>query len=158
MREILFRAKTVKNVRWIYGDLFKTGTDPSDGEWAIGYWDDEDGWMNEPVQPETIGQFTGYQDSMNVRIFEGDIVNVHLHEYDMVGRFSTKTDLKPYYRAVVSYNERMCKYELLFEQNEQFNGTSHIVSCEIGWGHEQFLVVGKYIDDPFPLERDRQQR
>ena len=107
MREILFRAKTVKNVRWIYGDLFKTGTDPSDEEWAIGYWDDESGWMNEQVQPETIGQYTGYQDSMNVRIFEGDIVNVHLHEYDMVGRFSTKTDLKPYYRALVSYNERI---------------------------------------------------
>ena len=67
MREIEFRAKTVKNVRWIYGDLFKTGTDPSDEEWAIGYWDDESGWMNEQVQPETIGQYTGYQDSMNVR-------------------------------------------------------------------------------------------
>ena len=93
MREILFRAKTLKDVRWIYGDLFKTGTDPSDKEWAIGYWDDESGWMNEQVQPETIGQYTGYQDSMNVRIFEGDIVNVHLHEYDMVGRFSTKTDV-----------------------------------------------------------------
>ena len=25
MREIEFRAKTIKDVRWIYGDLFKTG-------------------------------------------------------------------------------------------------------------------------------------
>ena len=55
MREIEFRAKTLKDVRWIYGDLFKTGTDPSDEEWAIGYWDDESGWMNEQVQPDTIG-------------------------------------------------------------------------------------------------------
>ena len=154
MREILFRAKTVKNVRWIYGDLFKTGTDPSDGEWAIGYWDDEDGWMNEPVQPETIGQFTGLLDSNNVRIFEGDIINVTFHEYDRVGRFCACTDLKPYYRGVVTWNDKLGKYEILIEKNSQFNGNSHIVSCEIGWGHEEFLVVGKYIDDPFPLQRD----
>ena len=55
MREILFRAKTVKNVHWIWGDLFHAGTEPSDGEFAISYWDDEDGWMNENVQPGTIG-------------------------------------------------------------------------------------------------------
>ena len=156
MREITFRAKTVKNVRWIYGDLFKTGTDPSDEEWAIGYWDDEDGWMNERVQPETIGQFTGLLDSNNVRIFEGDIVNVTFHEYDRVGRFYACTDLKPYYRGVVTWNDRLGKYEILIEKNSQFNGSSHIVSCEIGWGHEEFLVVGKYIDDPFPLQRDEQ--
>ena len=154
MREILFRAKTVKNVRWIYGDLFKTGTDPSDEEWAIGYWDDEDGWMNEQVQPETIGQFTGLLDSNNVRIFEGDIVHVCFNEYDRVGRFCACTDLKPYYRGVVTWNDRLGKYEILIEKNSQFNGNSHIVSCEIGWGHEEFLVVGKYIDDPFPLQRD----
>ena len=158
MREILFRAKTLKDVRWIYGDLMRSGTDPADGEYDIMYWDDESGWMQEHIDPKTIGQFTGYLDSMNVRIFEGDIVNVHLHEYDRVGRFYTKTEYKPYYRALVSYNETTCKYELLLEQNEQFNGTSHILSCEIGWGHEQFLVVGKYIDDPFPLEKDRPQR
>ena len=158
MREILFRAKTVKNVHWIYGDLFHAGTEPSDGEFAISYWDDEDGWMNEQVQPETIGQFTGLLDSNNVRIFEGDIVNVTFHEYDRVGRFCACTDLKPYYRGVVTWNDRLGKYEILIEENSQFNGTSHIVSCEIGWGHEEFLVVGKYIDDPFPLERDRQQR
>lgn len=156
MREILFRAKTVKNVRWIYGDLFKTGTDPSDEEWAIGYWDDEDGWMNEQVQSETIGQFTGLLDTNNVRIFEGDIVNVTFHEYDRVGRFYACTDLNPYYRGVVTWNDRLGKYEILIEENSQFDGTSHIVSCEIGWGHEEFLVVGQYIDDPFPLQRDEQ--
>jgi hypothetical protein len=158
MREILFRAKTVKNVHWIYGDLFHAGTEPSDGEFAISYWDDEDGWMNERVQPETIGQFTGLLDKNGKRIFEGDIVNVTFHEYDRVGRFCACTDLKPYYRGVVTWNDRLGKYEILIEENSLFDGTSHIVSCEIGWGHEEFLVVGQYIDDPFPLERDRQQR
>ena len=69
MREILFRAKTVKNVHWIWGDLFHAGTEPSDGEFAISYWDDEDGWMNENVQPGTIGQFTGLLDKHGKRVF-----------------------------------------------------------------------------------------
>ena len=82
MREILFRAKTVKNVHWIWGDLFHAGTEPSDGEFAISYWDDEDGWMNENVQPATIGQFTGLLDKNGKRIFEGDIVEcVSWNEY-----------------------------------------------------------------------------
>ena len=74
MREILFRAKTVKNVHWICGDLFHAGTEPSDEEFAISYWDDEDGWMNENVQPATIGQFTGLTDKNGKDIYEGDIV------------------------------------------------------------------------------------
>lgn len=32
MREIRFRAKTIKDGQWIEGDLFRAGTEPSDGE------------------------------------------------------------------------------------------------------------------------------
>ena len=88
IREILFRAKTVKNVRWVCGDLFHAGTEPSDGEFVICYWDDEDGWMNENVQPGTIGQFTGLLDRNGKRIFEHDIVRRHTtdgYEIDRIG-------------------------------------------------------------------------
>lgn len=74
MRQIKFRAKTIKNVHWVWGDLFRAGTEPSDGEFAINYWDDEDGWMNENVQPGTIGQFTGLTDEFEREVYEGDII------------------------------------------------------------------------------------
>ena len=75
MREIQFRAKALKEKRWVYGDLLHAGTDPSDGEWEIMYWDDESGWMQERVDPATIGQFTGCLDKYGNRVWEGDIVD-----------------------------------------------------------------------------------
>lgn len=155
MREIRFRAKTIKGGQWIDGDLFRAGTEPGDGEFAISYWDEESGWMNENVRPDTICQFTGLKDKNGTDIFEGDVLNVKLDpQWDYLGRFRGKTDIPPYLKAVVRYNERMCRFELLLEENEQC-GDHHLVTCEIGWGHEEFLIVGKFIEMPFKLEIER---
>lgn len=157
MREIGFRGKTIKGGEWKYGDLIKTNGATGDG-WAIQYYDPESGWMVEDVRENTIGQFIGLVDSMGQRIYEGDILNVELKdEYDYLGRFKDRTDMPPYLKAVVRYNERWCKFELLLEENEQC-GDHHLVTCEIGWGHEVFLIVGKFIETPFKLEIDRRER
>lgn len=83
MREIKFRGKTIKGGQWIQGDLFRAGTDPSDGEFAISYWDEESGWMSENVQSNTVGQFTGLLDKDGREIYEGDIVTNRVHNYQV---------------------------------------------------------------------------
>ena len=151
MREILFRGKTFHG-DWIYGDLVQTNGKTGDG-WAIQYYDTENGWMTEDVQQQSIGQFTGLVDSKKVRIYEGDVVHAYLSEYDRLDRFRVKMNLPKYYKGVVVYNERQCKFEVMFEVNDQC-GDHHLLSCEFGWGHEKFIVVGKYIDKPFKLQND----
>lgn len=72
MRQIVFRGKTFKG-KWIYGDLFRTPGNTGDGV-AIQYWDETDGWMNEDIQVNTIGQYTGLYDKKDKPVFEGDII------------------------------------------------------------------------------------
>lgn len=82
MRQIRFRAKALKGRRWVYGDLLHAGTDPADGEFEIMYWDDESGWMQERIDPDTIGQLTSLRDINGKDIYEGDILDVSYADED----------------------------------------------------------------------------
>ena len=61
MREIIFRAKEEPYGGWVEGYLV--------GQKHIGNWPE-----CKPIDPETVGQYTGMTDKNGKRIFEGDIL------------------------------------------------------------------------------------
>ena len=80
MREIMFRGKRIDTGEWAFGFLDKRPSPIQIGDgspWIIHTPpvdpDDEGGLYN--VQPETVGQFTGFRDSAKNRIFDGDVLH-----------------------------------------------------------------------------------
>lgn len=63
MREILFRGKDDPGGAWVEGYLV--------GPKHIGNW-----VVCHPIDPETVGQFTGLTNRNGKRIFEGDIIKL----------------------------------------------------------------------------------
>lgn len=74
MREIEFRGKRTGGTEWLYGDLNQI-----DGKVFIMDRRPETP-LNSPdwfeVDPETVGQYTGFTDSYENKLYEGDIVNL----------------------------------------------------------------------------------
>lgn len=104
MREILFRGKQIDTDEWVYGwyaplvcndrTVIPCIKDSNGSDWK--------------VKPETVGQYTGFTDDKDVRIFEGDIVNVH---YD---------DGTSYLTEVRAYGNTLC----VDIEYDQYNFTS----------------------------------
>ncbi|WP_159467980.1 YopX family protein [Dyadobacter sp. 3J3] len=80
-REIIFRAKSVHNGEWVYGNFIHSKRFAGCGnEFRI---HNPETGLESDVIPETVGQFIGMEDIKTIAIYEGDIVQ----EYVMEDRF-----------------------------------------------------------------------
>ena len=124
-REILFRAKSIDNGKWVDGYLFKIWED------AFILWGTTNGIPNQiQVDPKTIGQSTCLQDKNGKTIFEGDIVN-------------SWADLDGIYKREVYYGNN-CGLE--------FSPLSGSTLCKANEKH--FEVIGNIHDNPNLLKAE----
>lgn len=125
MREIRFRGKSIKDGKWLYGFFAIIDDKPAiitdSIEWIDGSelrgtcWDYVDG--------NTVGQFTGLQDSTGKDVYEGDIVRTSIAK-DSVG--------------VVEWNNDKASFVVHMKGREQWYPLSNSYTI-IGNIHDQKL-------------------
>lgn len=112
MREIKFKAKRLDNGKWIYGDLnhFVDGV----------YISNDHGCNIAQVDPDTVCQFTGFQDMAGTDIYEGDILVSCVYPFYICSHSNDK--FNPDYVGIVSWNEHVGRFELKLRKNYSIQG------------------------------------
>lgn len=141
MREILFRGKRADNGEWVYGAYYKqehyygyekiahciiTTKEVLSDDIALDY---------DEVITETIGQYTGLTDKNGKKIFEGDIIKVHVE---------TLTKMWDIIGVVENYN---ASYGFYYENRQHF-----IAFNKTSWNVRWYEVIGNIYDNPELLE------
>ena len=139
MRSIIFRGKSLKNKKWVYGDLMRNicatrivcykETDNESGQRAD--------WDYIEVDDSTVGQYIGLKDRNGKEIYEGDILH---YTRKRIGE-----EDKEYYREVTFHNGCFCMY---VPNHFTHSGLcNHIVNGILDWE-----VVGNKFDNPEMLK------
>lgn len=129
MREIKFRGRDGDD--WYYGSLYVDSV----GRTAIA---EKKNWWIKPVNAETVGQYTGLNDSNGKEIYEGDILEfVHILSWDDVDEKSVGVvEFKYYSFEVVPSDASVMSLFDLDCNRKQF----------------PFTVIGNIHDNPELLE------
>ena len=151
MRTIKFRGKKPTNGVWVYGSLvysneiqaaiyFQTGRGlVKSMEWVY-------------VNPETVGQFTGFLDKNGKEIYEGDVLRSDEYPYSCIG--DKKRDN---YYAVVYYCEEGACFGTVTAKNpsSDVGGISDGILDDVEREKMQdFEVIGNVHDEEWKQYRE----
>lgn len=133
MREILFRGKDSITKSWVYGALVQQQDDPlKEKAFIISYSNYQFGDFSEAVMhevdPETVGQCTGFGDKNGNKIFEGDIVSI----------CNSKT-----FFFIVYWNHAVKSFIL----KSTVNGVN-VIDCNVLDSTQDIEVIGNIYDNP----------
>lgn len=135
MREILFRGERLGDGQWVYGFLTQT----KDGNAYIGR-DDGTGYWNwaDAVDPDTVGQWTGFTDVNGKKVFEGDICDFTVFDLN---------DCDTQYRGVIVYDGS--RFMIWKEPDSEYFGSDG--GFDLDWTlaqDDEFEVIGNQWDNP----------
>ena len=128
MREILFRAKSKEDGKWIEGFPVRI-YDYGGLVWDIHPFN-TNFEITQSIDPKTIGQFTGLTDKNGKKIFEGDILDCKSGMYE---------------RCKVIFNEFCSAFQL-----KCADGFSDFFLCSIN--HKEMEIIGNIHDNHELLE------
>ena len=136
MREILFRGKRLDNGAWETGSLVIVRMDCHDAQYYIA---DKMTGYHTPVDPSTVGQYTGLTDKNGKGIFEGDVVSQIWYDYEEPRDTSF---------GEVVYCEYDCSFSVMDDEKDEI---VPLGSCAAYvWEVE---VIGNVHDNPELLEK-----
>ena len=135
-RKILFRGQRLNNSEWIEGNLLLS----DDGKVArIIIWNNI-GYDEYPVDPATIGQYTGVVDKNGKQVYEGDIIG-----YTDTGETSVFGVVKWYHEGNFYINsDSYCNYT---SDNDCAN-----VGYMLNRATTKLQVMGNIYDNPSMLK------
>lgn len=155
MKPIKFRGISLSNGKWFYGDSIKHTDNPgTDGNLEdtvyIGHKvpnarrQGAMKWV--PVNPETVGQYTGLCDKAGKEIYEGDIITADYYPF--------YSDGKPNYIAVVEWDD--CGFGAWFELHKDSTSRGISVGCPVmdfdSESASAFEIIGNIHDNPDMLK------
>jgi len=148
MREILFRGKRIDNGEWVEG--FYTNLCGKYHFILTGKLDITNGYpelAKNPVDPDTVGQYTGLTDKNGVKIFEGDVIKARNDSAFVIcyGEYFPE-----FYREAIKDNFGMvpdCMHFGLFGGSIKTGEEVVLTNCT-----HLFEVIGNIHDNPEILE------